>query len=535
MIGTVLGNRYRLDAQIGEGGMALVYSAEDILLQRPVAIKVLRPQFASDVEFVERFRREAQAAARLSHPNVVNVYDVGQDQGMNYIVMEYVRGQNLKDLIKKEAPFTVARALGIARQICEALHHAHQNNIIHRDIKPHNILIAPEGRIKVADFGIARAVSSSTLTQSGSVLGSVQYFSPEQAKGAPVGVASDIYSLGCVLYEMLTGTVPFKGESPIAIALKHLQEQPPPIRQLRPGLPPAVESLVARCLAKDPSLRFPSALALIREIQAVQGAGEFNEGAHEVDLPTQVLPVTPEPARTGNRRSLWILLGLFGLAAATVGFFWWWTVISVKPSVKVPNLVGLGIEEARGRARNAKFVLRETWRNADEPQGTVLRQDPEAGITVRDRSLKVWISRGPEEIEVPDLLGRAPDEARTALEDLGLVYAEGESQRSETINEGLVAGQTPGPGTRIARGGTVQVNLSVGNKFLIEDFRGRTASEAEARLNELEVAYDEVWVPSDQVEGIVVDQMPAPGELKPIGTIVRLKVSNGQPPAINQP
>ena len=200
-----------------------------------------------------------------------------------------------------------------------------------------------------------------------------------------------------------------------------------------------------------------------------------------------------------------------------MAFFWWWLYISVTPSVKVPNLVGLGIEEARARAGNAKFALHETWRNADEPQGTVLRQDPEADITVKNRSLKVWISRGPEEIEVPDLLGRAPDEARTTLEDLGLVYAEGESQRSETINEGLVAGQTPGPGTQIARGGTVRVNLSVGNKFLIEDFRGRTASEAEARLNELEVAYDEVWVPSDLREGVVVDQIPAPGELNRLG------------------
>ncbi|NLG83323.1 MAG: Stk1 family PASTA domain-containing Ser/Thr kinase, partial [Firmicutes bacterium] len=284
MIGTVLGNRYRLEELIGEGGMALVYKAECSVLARPVAVKILRPQFAADAEFVERFRREAQAAARLSHPNIVTVYDVGQDKGLNYIVMEYVPGENLKEIIKREAPFTVARALNIARQICEALHHAHQHNIIHRDIKPHNIIITPEGLVKVTDFGIARAVSASTLTQDGAVLGSVQYFSPEQAKGAPVGVASDLYSLGCVLYEMLTGSVPFKGESPIAIALKHIQEDPAPLREFRPGIPATVENLVARALAKDPALRFPSALAMLRAIKAA--TGEEVTPAAPPDLPT---------------------------------------------------------------------------------------------------------------------------------------------------------------------------------------------------------------------------------------------------------
>lgn len=535
MIGTVLSNRYRLDELIGEGGMALVYKAECSLLQRPVAVKILRPQFASDVEFVERFRREAQAAARLSHPNVVNVYDVGQDRGLNYIVMEYVRGENLKELIKKEAPFTVAKTFNIARQICEALHHAHQNNLIHRDIKPHNILITHDGRVKVTDFGIARAASASTLTQSGSVLGSVQYFSPEQAKGAPAGVASDLYSLGCVIYEMLTGMVPFKGESPIAIALKHLQEQPPPLRDLRPGIPPAVENIVNRALVKDPSMRFPSALAMLREIQAAQGQSETGGEAREIDLPTQIMPVLT-PRKPRDRRLLWIVLSLAGFAAiATVVFFWWWLYWSVATPIRVPTLVGLRIENARARARTAGFRLQEVWRNAEEPRGIVFRQDPEAGITVKERALKVLISRGPEEIEVPDLRGRAPEEARTALEDLGLEYTEGAKERSETVDEGLVAGQTPGAGERVSRGGQVQVNLSLGNKFVLEDFRGGLVEDAIARLNELEVSYQEFAVASDQPVGIVVSQWPAPGDAKPLGTIVRLEVSNGQPPAVDLP
>ncbi|MGE5599621.1 MAG: Stk1 family PASTA domain-containing Ser/Thr kinase [Bacteroidota bacterium] len=534
MIGTTLGNRYRIDELIGEGGMALVYKAEDTLLQRPVALKILRSQFASDAEFVERFRREAQAAARLSHPNVVNVYDVGQDHGLNYIVMECVRGENLKELIRKEGPFTVGRTLVIARQICEALHHAHHNNIIHRDIKPHNILITPEGRVKVTDFGIARAVSASTLTQDGSVLGSVQYFSPEQAKGAPAGVASDLYSLGCVIYEMLTGTVPFKGESPIAIALKHLQDPPPSLGQARPGIPPAVESLVARALAKDPGLRFPSAQAMLREIQAIQGQGDLRGERETIDLPTQVLPTIKDEAPR-DRRGLWMFLGIMALAVATTaGLFIWWLSTPPKP-IRVPNLVGLPLATARSRAGKAGFGLRATWRNADQPHGTVLNQDPEAGIEVRERSIHVWVSQGPEEVEVPDLHGLSPEEARTKIEDLGLVYEEGEKERSELVDEGLVAYQSPAAGTRVARGSKVQVNVSLGNKFVLENLVGRPVSEAVDLLDQLELDYQEFRVASDQPEGTVVDQWPAPGDPRPAGTIVRLYVSNGEPPPVSQP
>ncbi|MGQ9779106.1 MAG: Stk1 family PASTA domain-containing Ser/Thr kinase [Bacillota bacterium] len=533
MIGTVLGNRYRLEELIGEGGMALVYKAECSVLARPVAVKILRPQFAADAEFVERFRREAQAAARLSHPNIVTVYDVGQDKGLNYIVMEYVPGENLKEIIKREAPFTVARALNIARQICEALHHAHQHNIIHRDIKPHNILITPEGLVKVTDFGIARAVSASTLTQGGAVLGSVQYFSPEQAKGAPASVASDIYSLGCVLYEMLTGSVPFKGESPIAIALKHIQEDPAPLRQFRPGIPPAVENLVARALAKDPSLRFPSALAMLRAIKAALGGEADLPG--QPDLPTQVLPVLPQ-ARRGPRL-LWVLLGSIGLGIGALAvFFLWWFVWSVGPPVRVPNLVGLSIGEARRRAKAASFRLEEVWQyNEEVPVGQVLRQDPEPGITVKERFLKLWVSRGPETVPVPDLVGKTPEEARTALEDQGLLYIEGAKQRSLTVAEGLVAAQNPAPGTKVAKGSTVEVNISLGDKFLVEDFRGRPIAEVEARLEELQLEYEETWVASSLPQGTVIEQTPPPGEIRPVGTIIHLKVSSGESAVVEQP
>ncbi|MDF2875448.1 MAG: prkC, partial [Sporomusa sp.] len=240
MLNRTLDDRYTILERIGGGGMADVYRAHDKLLDRSVAVKVLRSQFTDDEEFVSRFRREAQAAAKLSHPNIVNIYDVGLDEQAYYIIMEYISGETLKDKIEREAPLPVETAVRISIEIAEALEHAHQNNLVHCDIKPHNILVTRSGRIKVTDFGIARAVTSSTMTNSGTIIGSVHYFSPEQAKGAAVGAKSDIYSLGVVLYEMLTGHVPFTGESPISIALKHLQEEPKPPRELNPDIPPLI-------------------------------------------------------------------------------------------------------------------------------------------------------------------------------------------------------------------------------------------------------------------------------------------------------
>ncbi|NMB11853.1 MAG: Stk1 family PASTA domain-containing Ser/Thr kinase, partial [Firmicutes bacterium] len=267
MEGEVLSNRYEIEDRIGEGGMALVYRAKDRLLHRWVAVKILREQYASDEDFVERFRREAQAAASLSHPNVVNIYDVGEVQNTYYIVMEYVRGINLKELIRKEGKLTPELSVDIALQVAAALGHAHRNHLVHRDIKPHNILITDEGRVKVTDFGIARAVSTSTLTQTGLVIGSVHYFSPEQARGGVSSEQSDIYSLGIVLYEMLTGTVPFTGETPIAVALQQLQDPVPSPRKLDPSIPKPLEDVILKALAKEPQERFRSAEEFIQALQ----------------------------------------------------------------------------------------------------------------------------------------------------------------------------------------------------------------------------------------------------------------------------
>lgn len=543
MIGTILGNRYRLDELIGEGGMALVYKAECSLLQRPVAVKILRPQFASDIEFVERFRREAQSAARLSHPNVVNVYDVGQDHGLNYIVMEYVRGENLKELIRREAPFPVMRSLNIAKQISEALHHAHLNNVIHRDIKPHNILITTDGRLKVTDFGIARAISASTLTQDGSVLGSVQYFSPEQAKGAPAGVASDLYSLGCVIYEMLTGTVPFMGESPISIALKHLQEQAVPLREIRPDIPLAVERLVERALSKEPALRFPSALAMLREIQAIMGLSDLNN-ERELDLPTQVMqaavPISqPKRGKPESRNMLLILLAVFGITVLVSGALIWWVFYGSVPSeVRTPTFKGLSYDEALRLAEDSGLRLERTERWHDEVRkGYIIDQETAPGMRVRKNSqIKVWLSKGPETVKVPPLQGMSPEQATSELYRVGLVYEELlERITSTEIVAGMVADQDPQPDADVPLGSTVTVSLSMGDQYLLtESFVGKTLEYAVARLNELGLNYNPNQEASTEYEaGLIVRQTPPPQEAVPVGTLVQLYVSSGPP--INNP
>ncbi|HBN94963.1 MAG TPA: serine/threonine protein kinase, partial [Firmicutes bacterium] len=292
MIGEMLANRYEILEKVGDGGMALVYSAKDHLLSRVVAVKILRAQFADDEEFVERFRREARSAASLSHPNIVNIYDVGETDHVHFIVMEFVQGKNLHDLVREHECFSQDIIVNVGKQIAMGLAHAHYHGIIHRDIKPHNILVTDEGRVKVTDFGIAQAMSTTNLTQTGMVLGSVRYFSPEQARGVNVQSASDLYSLGIVLYEMIAGHPPFRGESPIAIALKQIQENPLPLRDSRPDLDGDLEDLVLKLLNKDPKKRPSSAEEVVKVFQRIerrmelQGDGQGG-GDQTMPLPAQ--------------------------------------------------------------------------------------------------------------------------------------------------------------------------------------------------------------------------------------------------------
>ena len=405
MVERVLDGRYALEALVGSGGMADVYRAKDQLLERTVAVKILHQQYENDTEFITRFQREAKAAARITHPNIVNVYDVGVAEGRHYIVMEYVPGRTLKERIKEEGPVPVPQALQIARQIAGALAQAHANNLVHCDIKPHNILVMPDGNVKVADFGIARAVTESTMTYNDNIMGSVHYFSPEQARGTMITPKSDVYSLGVLLYEMLSGRIPFDGNTAVSIARKHLEEDPQPLHMIAPGIPPVVEALVTRMMAKDPAQRPDSSMLvqdIVRAEQMMRSDTEalpaFDPDATRVLTPVEAqeigaLAEAEEDAvpQEGEERPFFrtkkfkfgllliLLLGFFTGFFLSFGKFW----SSVE--ITVPDVTGKQMTLARQilEDQHLRVTVAETY-DASVPVGVVVSQTPEAGTMVKE-------------------------------------------------------------------------------------------------------------------------------------------------------
>jgi len=541
LIGKILGNRYRLVELIGEGGMALVYKAECSLLCRMVAIKILRPQYANDIEFVERFRREARSAASLSHPNVVNIYDVGQEDGIDYIVMEYISGGNLKDIIRREAPFSIRRALDYTKQIAEALNHAHERNIIHRDIKPHNILVTSDGQIKVTDFGIARAISASSFTQTGIVVGSVQYASPEQVKGGIVGPQSDLYSLGCVLYEMLTGTIPFKGDTSISIALQHLQEKLTRVRDIRPDIPVSVENIINKAMAKDLTERYPSALAMIKDIDLALNRFSRETNLTDDDLPTQMWkPVDIEEEKPKSRFSLWMTRILIGLGTVLItGLIMMFAYLNFfegsRTEVTVPDLVGKDLAEARRilREKNLKLRLVNQLYSSEFPMNQIISQKPLAGNKKRPNTeIEVVVSKGPRLVQVPDLFGKTLLEAELALEEAHLRLGEVNTGMNESLPKGTVFKQLPEKFTKIEQGASVSITINgtdSDNMVEVPNFIGRLLSEVRAELPGLGLVYNQATPTPSNVyaEGVVVDQRPVPYEKVPQGTAMNFIVSSG--------
>ena len=518
MIGRVLGGRYEVLAPLGEGGMAIIYRGRRRDDGRPVAIKVLRDQYAHNAEFVGRFEREAQAVARLSHPHMVQVYDWGRDGDVHYIVMEFVEGEDLKTLLRRAGRVSEARAREIAAEVCDALQYAHTRGIVHRDIKPQNILIDRAGQVKVTDFGIARALASTTITETGTVLGSVQYLSPEQARGFGVGHTADLYSLGVVLYEMVTGTLPFDGDTPVAIALKHMQDPvPAPRRDGRP-LTPSTEGIILKALGKAPEARYRTAGEMRSDL--VGDAAHWRvpnpdiESTSFVRMRRDGAPSVPARAAAPFVAAAVVLLGVFvGIAAG-------WQALNAYlnvPEVKTPDLVNHALPEAQAAARRDRLgvqVVRQT-NSATVPAGWVVSQDPPAGQTVKvNRLIAVTTSLGPVMFSVPDVRRRSLEEARFAIESSQLVLGEVREAYDDAVPSGFITSQDPAPGASIEKGAAINLTVSKGGAVVpLPDLVGMSLDQARRALTTLGVTLRTVVEqPSgDVAPGQILAMTPAAG------------------------
>lgn len=581
MIGLTLSGRYELLARVGGGGMALVYKARDLLLNRLVAVKVLRQQFTHDDDFVKRFRREAQAAASLSHPNIVSIYDVGQVEDTHYIVMEFIDGANLNEVIRDRAPLQADEAVKYAVQIADALEHAHHNQIIHRDIKPHNILIGNNGRVKVTDFGIARAVSSSTLTQTGSVVGSVHYFSPEHAKGVATGEKSDLYSLGIVLYQMLTGHLPFLGESPISVALKHLQEPFEQPRKLNPHIPQSVENIILKAMRKNPQERYQSAREMQRDLETCLEPRRINEARARFSSDddaendrTRVVPaIRPDMRNTieapivrgnggGNgktndeqedrwnsdgleeRKHRWIVPTILGVLALVLVAVLIWAVSTLRgeltpPDVDVPAVEGMQEAVARQLLAEAGLEVEEPVTleaSSEVEEGYVIKQSKKDMSVKEGSTIALTVSTGKALSKMPYVEGESIEEATRTLEELG--FPEANIRAEEVFDDsepGTVVSQLPEADAEIDPEQQVAtLKVSKGQEaFPMPNLIGDTEAEARAVIekNNLKLANDKVLrEPSYSTQGTVFKQFPAEqNEMVTPGTEITIWISSGYP------
>jgi len=549
--GTLFAARYRITRKLGGGGMADVYLAEDQELGRRVAVKILHERYANDDQFVERFRREATHAAGLSHPNIVSIYDRGETNGSYFIVMEYVEGRTLKELIRSRGPCPIPIAIAYTRQILAALRYAHRNGVIHRDIKPHNVIVDPEGVVKVTDFGIARA-GASQMTEEGAIIGTAQYLSPEQARGAPVDQTSDLYSTGVVLYELLTGNVPFTGETPVEIAMKHLSEVPEPPSDHRPEVPDDLDLVVLRALAKEPVDRYASAAAMDADLETVAHGGHVPaetadaatmvlSGARTTDGSTAVTQVVSRSRRSGppyappppRGRTIWPwLLGIGALLAVLVAGYIVYDIVQqqledAKP-VAVPYVVGIERALAVNDIQERGLVARvRNLPNSDVQEGLVSAQSPTEGTNVEKGTVvTIDVSSGKPEVTVPSVVGQSEADAVEELTRAGLDAQVVEVDSDK--DQGTVTGQSPGAGTVVVEGTQVRINVSRGPKpITVPNVIGLPYEQAASELQRVGFGVARVDVDSELAKGIVVDQDPNGGSSSSKGATITLSVSKG--------
>ena len=555
--GKILGNRYEIIEKVGNGGMATVYKAEDKVLKRNVAVKILRDEFTTDEEFIKRFEIEAQSAARLVHPNIVSIFDVGVEENLYYIVMELIQGKTLKEIIIEErGPLPWKWSVNVAIQIASALEMAHKNNIIHRDIKPHNIIITEDGIAKVTDFGIAKAVSNSTITAFGTTIGSVHYFSPEHARGGFTDAKSDLYSLGVVMYEMVTGKVPFDADTPVSVALKHMQEEPEEPIELNPNLPSAVNKIIMKALKKDTTLRYQTASEMLSDLRRAlkNPDGEFvddreyDETAKTQKINTDLYGNIEEDLKAKNEngkkegkfkkfikehKALSIVIGLILLFALSLGGTLAFLNLTNPPEVELPNLVGMSKEEAQKETENLKlkFEIKTEEFNKEVPEGYIISQDPKyiEKYNVKEGStITVVVSKGQEKTKVPNVKGKSQEEALQLLEAANL-KAEIIEETSKTVKEGYVISQETEPDEEAFAGDTIKIHISKGTgikQVNVVSVIGQNEANAKTTLTGLglkvNVAYEE---DTSKADGIVLKQSLEGGKTVNEGTTITITIN----------